>query len=527
MNDLESKKSRLVIIYFCILAAFCVIILRMFFIVTFGDKGKVSNIYDFNKLTQRANILDRNGVLVATDLKTKSLYLSSILIKDPQMVAKAVSGIFPDLSYQEVYKKITEGKSSKNWILLKRNLTPSQAEQVQNLKIAGLIFEDDRVRVYPQKSITSHLVGYVDLDRKGLAGVEMQYDKQLARGNDEMQLALDIRVQDILHDELVTAMEYYRSKAAAGVIMDVTNGEVLAISSLPDFDPNLQYEATADQRFNRVINGVYELGSIFKIFTNTIAFEHNLVKMDDVFNVHDPIKYGRFTINDDHAVKSEMTVGEIFAFSSNIGTVQIAKKIGIDLEKDSLEKFGLLNKLNTEFPGLGRPIYPKVWRDISLFTISYGHGIAITPLHIATTVSAIVNGGTLYNPSFVKLKKQPSGKRIIKESTSEIMRQMMRKVVLEGTGRNSNIEGYEIGGKTGTANRVEGNGYNERSTIASFVAAFPMSKPKYVVYVVFDRPNFTFNTGGMVAAPVAGKIIRDIAPILDVIPSEIKHEVKK
>ncbi len=520
MTDIENKKSRLVFIYFCILAAFAAIILRMFFVVTFGDKVKVSNTYDQRKLTKRGNILDRNGVLVATDLKTKSLYLSSILIKDPQMVATAVAGIFPDLSYQEVYKKITDNKSSKNWILLKRNLTPSQAEQVQNLKIAGLIFEDDRIRVYPQKSITSHLVGYVDLDRKGLSGIEMQYDKQLARGGLDLQLALDIRVQDVLHDELSNGMEQYRAKAAAGIIMDVTNGEVLAVSSLPDFDPNLQHEASPEQRFNRVINGVYELGSIFKIFTNTTAFDENLIKINDVYNVRDPIKYGRFTINDDHAVKDEMTVGEIFAFSSNIGTVQIAKKIGIDLEKDSLEKFGLLKKVDAEFPGLGRPICPKLWREINLYTISYGHGIAITPLHIATTVSAISNGGILYKPSFLKLTDQPKGERIIKESTSNIMRQMLRKVVVEGTGRNSNIEGYEVGGKTGTANRAEGGGYNERSTMASFVAVFPMSKPKYLIYVVFDRPNYTFNTGGMVAAPVAGKIVRDIAPILDVMPQQ-------
>ncbi len=490
----------------------------MFFVVTFGDKIKVSNIYDQRKLTKRSNIFDRNHTLVATDLKTKSLYLSSILIKDPETLASSISSIFSDLPYQEILKKITEGKSSKHWILLKRNLTPSQSEQVQNLKIAGLIFEDDRIRVYPQKSITSHLVGYVDLDRKGLAGMEMQYDKKLALGTEDLELALDIRVQDVLHDELLNGIEQYRAKAAAGVIMDVTNGEVLAVSSMPDFDPNLQHEASQDQRFNRVINGTYELGSIFKIFTNTMAFEENLVKMEDVYNVREPIKYGRFTINDDHAVKDDMTVGEIFAYSSNIGTVQIAKKIGVDTQKDFLEKFGLLKRIDTEFPGLGRPIYPKLWREINLFTISYGHGIAITPLHIAMTTAAIANGGILYKPSFLKLKSQPSGKRIVKESTSQTMLKMLRKVAVEGTGRNANIEGYEVGGKTGTANRAEYGGYNEKSTMASFVAVFPISNPKYLVYVIFDRPNYTFNTGGMVAAPVAGRIVKNIAPILGVRP---------
>jgi len=300
--------------------------------------------------------------------------------------------------------------------------------------------------------------------------------------------------------------------------MDVTNGEVLALSSLPEFDPNLQNEAGPDQRFNRITNGVYELGSVFKIFTNAMAFEKDLVKTTDVYNVKDPIKYGRFMIKDDHPDKPEMTVAEIFDHSSNIGTVKIAEKVGIENQKDFLEKIGLLKKINTEFPGLGKPIYPRSWSQISLYTISYGHGIAITPLHLANAVSAIVNGGTLYNPSFLKLTKQPSGKRVIKESTSETMKKMMRNVAVEGTGKKANIEGYEVGGKTGTANRAESGGYNENLTMASFVAVFPMSKPKYLVYVIFDRPNYSFNTGGMVAAPVAGRVVKNIAPLLGVRP---------
>ena len=520
MADIEIKKNRLIFVYFCILAVFLTIILRMFFIVFSGDKVKVRVTYNSGKIVKRADIFDRNGTLVATDLRTKSLYVSSILVKDPQAIAKAVSETFPDLSYQEILNKIRDGKNSKSWILIKRNLSPSQSEQVKNLQIAGLLFEDDSIRVYPQKSIASHLVGYVDLDRKGLAGMEMQYNKQLAEGRESLSLAMDVRVQDILNDELIKGIEEYRAKAASGVIMDVTNGEILALSSLPDFDPNVQHEAEPDQRFNRVVNGSYELGSIFKVFTNTLAFEKDLVKMDDTYNVHDPIKYGRFTIKDDHAVKDIMTVGEIFAYSSNIGTVQIAQKIGIENQKEFLEKIGMLKKIEVDFPGLGRPMYPKSWREINLYTISYGHGIAITPLHIAMGVSAVVNGGILYNPSFLKLDKEAKGKRVIKESTSDLMRVMLRKVAMEGTGRNANVEGYEVGGKTGTAERAEFGGYNEKQTIASFVAVFPISKPKYLVYVLFDRPNYSFNTGGMVAAPVAGRVIKNIAPILGVMPKE-------
>jgi cell division protein FtsI (penicillin-binding protein 3) len=517
MAHIEIKKSRLAIVYFCILAAFLLIILRLVFVATMGDKVKISGIYDPNKNAKRANIFDRNGVLVATDLKTKSLYVSSVLVKDPKAIAKKITQIFPDISYDEILKKISDGRYSKQWILIRRNLTPMQVDQVQNLQMAGLLFEDDSIRVYPQKSIASHYVGYVDLDRHGLAGIEMQYDKSLLKGT-EINLAMDVRVQDILNDELLNGIKEYNAKAAAGIVIDVNSGEVLALSSLPAFDANLQSDASADERFNRVANGVYELGSVMKIFTNAIAFEENLIKMNDVYNVRDPIKYGHFTIKDDHPVKDEMTVKEIFAYSSNIGTIKIADKIGADTQKKFLEKFGLLKKIDAKFPGLGRPIYPKIWREINLYTIAYGHGIAITPMHLAMSVAAIANGGILYNPSFLKLEENPKGEQVIKESTSQIMREMLRNVVMEGTGKNANISGYEIGGKTGTAERAESGGYNERQTMASFVAIFPISKPRYLVYVIFDRSNYSFNTGGMVAAPVAGKVVRNIAPILGVRP---------
>lgn len=520
----ELKKNRLVFVYFCIIFVFAVIILRMLFLAASGDKIKISGLYDSKHTNKRGEIVDRNSVLVATDLKTKSLYVSTILIKDTSPIAKGLSMVFDDLSEAEILHKIADpknrrvGRSNKGWVLIRRNVTPLQEERVKNLKLAGLLFEDDRIRVYPQRSILAHLVGYVDLDRQGLAGIEMQYNKKLLQDEEKIQLAADVRVQDILNNELINGIEEYKARAAAGIVMDVTNGEILALSSLPSFDPNLQQDANSEERFNRVTNGVYELGSIFKIFTNAVAFEENLVKMEDSYNVTDPIKYGRFTIKDDHPYKGELTVAEIFSHSSNIGTVQIAQKIGVDNQKDFLKKIGMLKKLDVEFPGLGRPIYPRLWRDINLYTISYGHGIAITPLHIATATAAMVNGGMLYDPSFLKLKDPPSGKRVIKESTSALMRIMMRKVVLDGTGRNADIEGYEVGGKTGTANKAEGGGYNERQTIASFVAVFPISKPKYLVYVVFDHPNYSFNTGGMVAAPVAGHVVKNIAPILGVMP---------
>ncbi len=486
-----------------------------------GDKAKISFIYDSKKSSQRGNIYDRNKVLVATDLKTKSLYVSSVLVKDPQVIASGLAQIFPELSYQEILKKIADGKNSKQWILIRRNLTPSQVDEVKKMKLAGLLFEDDMIRVYPQKSIASHYVGYVDLDRKGLSGMEMQYDRYLIQ-NQDLQLAMDVRVQDILYDELINGFEKYKAKAASGIVMDVNTGEVIALSSIPAFDANLQSEAGSDQRFNRITSGVYELGSVMKIFTNAIAFEKNLIKLTDIYSVSEPIKYGRFSIKDHDKSDPELSVLKIFTESSNIGTVKIAEKIGVSNQKEFFSKFGFLKKVDAEFPGLGRPIYPKIWRDINLYTISYGHGIAITPLHLAKAVSAMVNGGYLREAKFLKIEKNeianlPS-QQVISSETSQTIKYMMRKVVEEGTGRNANILGYEVAGKTGTAERAEYGGYNEGQNLVSFVALFPISNPKYLVYVVFDRPNYIFNTAGMVAAPVAGAVVKNIAPLLAVKP---------
>lgn len=516
---LRIKTTRLDFLYFCLVATFLGVACRLIFVVATGDKVFVNSFYSPNKIKKRANIVDRNGVIVATDLKTKSLYISSVLVKNPKMIANDLVKLFPELEYNEIISKLsTKHNRNRQWVLIRRNVTPKEQEEVRNLQIAGLIFEDDLVRIYPQKSILSHIVGYVDLDRNGLAGAEMEYDKYLKHSDKDLQLAMDVRLQDILNDELANGIIKYKAMAASGIIMDVNNGEVLALSSQPNFDANRQIEATQNERFNRATYGVYELGSIFKIFTNTIAFEDNLVKMDDVFDVTEPIKYGRFTIKDDHPMKGFVSVADIFSHSSNIGTIQISKKIGVERQKKYLEQFGLLSRITSDFPALSKPIFPKTWREISLYTISYGHGIAVTPLHMTTAVSAIVNGGILHSPSFIKLTKEPEGKRIIKSSTSDIMRKMLRNVVVNGTGKFADIPGYDVGGKTGTAERAEFGRYSEKKTMASFVAVFPASQPKYLVFVSFDRPNYSFNTGGMVAAPVAGEIIKDIAPILGVKP---------
>ena len=514
------KKNRLNLIYFFILVGFFLLIARMLLIVTAGDKSKVSKTYDPQIASARGNIYDRNGVLVATDIRTKSLYASSILVRRPKEIARGLSKIFPDLSYKDIYSKLSSKReSTRSWILIKRNLSPDQIDKVHDLQKAGLVFEDDIARVYPQKSNLSHVVGFVDLDRKGLSGVEMQHNKQL-QDNKDVDLTIDVRIQDILRSELLKGMEEFGAKAASGVIMNVRNSEILALTSLPDFDPNQQSSFASKQKFNRATNGVYEMGSVFKIFTNAIAMEEGLVEFGDVFDVSKPIEYGKFTIRDDHKEKDLLNLTEVFGYSSNIGTVKIAQKIGIEKQREYLKKFGLIDRINAHFPGLARPITPRKWREINLYTIAYGHGIAVTPLHVANSVSAMINGGFLYDPTFIlnKEKTEPKYQKVISDATSVKIRRLMNFVVQKGTGRKANILGYQVGGKTGTAERAEYGGYNKKQTLVSFVAAFPMKKPKYLVFVTLDRPNYIFNTGGMIAAPVAGKVIEKIAPLLGVRP---------
>ena len=513
MSLLQLNKNRLFFIYFCIFIGFTAVALRIIFIVTFSEKVDLKKIYNDQAIVRRGNIIDRNGIIIATDIDVKVLYANSDLIRDPLFVAQKISQAFPELNRQKLVKRLSN-KSREGWIFIKRNITPKQEQIINDLGIAGLIFENSKTRIYPQKSSFSHVLGYTDSDGNGTAGIEKQYDEFLKAGDKDLQLALDVRVQDILNYELTSAIIKYKASAAIGIVMNVQNGEIVALASLPNFDLNNQSVARWEQKFNRATYGVYEFGSVFKIFNHTHAYEDKLVKNTDLYSVKDPIKFGRFNIDDDHKDKEILTLEEVFIHSSNIGSVKIAQLFGPKRQKEFLAKFGLLDKIKSDFPSMGKPLYPKQWSKISLATIAFGHGIAVTPLHIVRAVGAVVNNGNLFNPSFIKLTKDPQSIKVLSSETSKIMRELLRKVVLEGTGKNAQVEGYDIGGKTGTAETAESGGYNKGKNIASFVATFPISNPRYIVFIGIDKPDYIFNTGGMVAAPVAGQVIKNIAPIL-------------
>lgn len=476
----------------------------------------------------RGDILDRNGVLLATTLKTPSLFADPSLIedKDKKDVTRQLVKIFPELTEKEVLAKLSQDR---RFVWIKRQITPKQQLAVNRLGIPGLDFQYEVRRFYPQENLTAHSVGFTDRDGQGLAGIESYFGKQLTSSDTSIQLSLDTRVQHIAREALQKAITHFQAIGGAAAVMDSRTGELLALVSLPDFDPHhpgdkVIKDQDSDPHFNRATLGTYEMGSTFKTFTTALALDKANVKISDKFDATNPIKIGRFTINDFHPERRPLTVAEIFQLSSNIGTVRIVQKIGTDVHKAFIEALGLAETLPVEIPEKGRPQVPNPWRDISSMTIAFGHGMAVTPLHLVHAFNAVVNGGNLIPVTILKRDKPPEEqKRVISEETSKTMRRLLRLVVTEGTGTKAEAEGYVVGGKTGTTEKNKNGRYEKKSLISSFISAFPMNDPQYVVLVMVDEPkgqkdSYGYATAGWVAAPAVKEIIERIAPILGVAP---------
>lgn len=468
----------------------------------------------------RADIVDRNGLLVATSLRTPSLYADPKEVLDPEDAAFRLATALPDINPAETAAKLA---SDRRFVWLKRNLTPREQQQVNSLGIPGLHFFDEWKRVYPQGSLTAHLVGFTDIDDHGIAGVERSFNDVLRGGREPLRLALDLRVQHIVRQELAQQIATFDGIGGAGVVVDVHTGETIAMVSLPDFDPNVAGRMDDDALFNRASLGVYEMGSTFKIFNTAMALDAGTATMRSGYDATNPIKIARFTINDDHAKHRWLSVPEIFKFSSNIGSVKMALDVGTERQRAFMTKLGMLRETALELPELGRPMVPNPWRPINTMTIAFGHGISVSPMHLVAGVAAVVNGG-IRRPLTVLQTDIPSpGERIISAQTSHDMRKLLRLVVEEGTGRKANAPGYIVGGKTGTAEKVAGGGYRRKALISSFVAAFPMQAPRYVVLVMVDEPkgvkeSHGYATGGWVAAPAVARIVERSAPLLGVTP---------
>jgi cell division protein FtsI (penicillin-binding protein 3) len=543
-QTLEACRTRLLVTGALFALVFAVVALRIVEIVAVGGGNAESQIGRFRIVTppvpSHADIVDRNGNVLAATLESPSLYANPKQIVDATDAARKLVRVFPDLRAPEVYAKLSSGKS---FVWIRRHLTPVEQYDVNQLGIPGLEFEHEERRVYPDGSLTSHVVGYTGIDNAGFAGVERALNDVLKERREPLQLSLDLRLQYILHEELQRVIDDFTAKGGAGLIMDVNTGEVLAMASLPDFDPNRpvapdpEHPQTplADRLFNRMTLGDYELGSIFKIFTVAMALEAGTSTISSTYDASHPIRIGRFTISDYHGKHRVLSVPEILMYSSNIGAARMALVAGAQKQREFLDRLGLLKKPKIEVFEVATPHYPAKWREVNVMTIAFGHGISVPPINFATAAAALVNGGILRQATLVKQPAgyAPRGQQVISAKTSEQMRRLMRLVVEHGTGTMAAAPGYVVGGKTGTADKISGRHYAERKLLSSFVGVFPINDPKYLILTMIDEPrpnkqSHGYATAGWTVAPTTSRIIQRIAPLLGVQPvDEASPEVQR
>ncbi len=489
----------------------------------------------------RPDILDRNGELLATDLNMVSLYAEPHRIVDADEAVEKLATVIPDLDWLETHKKLVSD-SAFQW--LRRQLTPRQQADILRLGIPGIGFRPEKRRFYAAGTVASHILGHVNVDNQGLAGMERYLDQQgltdlrstgLASGValSPLRLSIDLRVQSIVHEVIAHALTAYQAEAAGAVVLNANTGEVLAMASVPDYDSNNPSRRLADGSvdkeyekgwFNRMSNAIYEMGSTFKSFTLAMGLDEKKITLNSVIDATRPLRMAGFTIHDDHGQGRPLTVPEIFQYSSNIGTAKIAAMVDLDAHKAFLTKLGLLTKMDTEIPEVATPTQPRVWKPINQATISFGHGVATTPLQTAVAGAALINGGKLISPTFLPRTQEQTAsaaRQVIDPSTSAAMRFLFEWNGTKGSGRSAQVEGFHVGGKTGTADKVINGRYAAHLNFNAFLAGFPIDKPQYVVLTIIDAP-LTGEKGGRLAAytaaPMAKAIIERSGSLLGVEP---------
>ncbi len=524
---LETSRSRLAVTSVLFAVAFAVISGRLVELAVFEDPQVPATATASRTVVQsksRADILDRNGILLATSVPTASVYANPRHLLDARDAARRIVTVLPEVDEEKLFRRLNPERT---FVWIRRNITPNQQFAINALGLPGIYFRRTERRVYPHGGLTSHVVGTTDIDAKGLTGIERSFDGRLQNSEQALALSLDVRVQSVVRRALNTAIEKFSAVGGAGIVLDVANGEVLALVSLPDFEPHFGGDVTAEARFNRVTKGVYEMGSTFKLFTTAMALDSKTIGLTGGFDATRPLRVARFVINDYHAKKRWLSVPEILVHSSNIGAAKMAMAVGTKTQQAYLRALGLTRKAGLELPEIGVPLIPSPWRKISTMTIAYGHGIAVSPLQMANGIAALVNGGILRNATLALGAPDavPAGVQVIKTDTSIKMRKLMRLVVRRGTGKNAEVEGYLVGGKTGTADKPVAGGYaDSRRVISSFVGAFPIDRPRYVVLAMVDEPKgtaetFGYATGGWVAAPVVREIVAALGPMMGMAPS--------
>jgi cell division protein FtsI (penicillin-binding protein 3) len=498
------------------------------------DPDVVSSILPPDRLmASRPDILDRNGEVLATDIRTVSLFAEPNKVVDADEAVEKLTTVLPDLDMKGTYKKLANRTSHFAW--LRRQLTPKQQSQILALGIPGIGFRPEKRRFYPGGATAAHILGYVNIDNRGVAGMEKYIDDQgladlasVGMTSDQplepVRLSVDIRVQNIVRDVVANAVTNYEAKGAGAVVLDIHTGEVLAMASAPDFDPNNPLEGAKEGWLNRMSNGTFEMGSTFKTFSLAMALDTGKVKLTDSFDATQPIRIGGFTIHDFHGQRRWLTLPEVFQYSSNVGTARIIDIVGMEAQKDYLTKLGLLTKMRTELPEVKMPSQPKVWKKINSVTISFGHGVSTTPLQTAVAGAALVNGGKLIEPTFLPRSREQAddvAELVVKKSTSDDVRYLFKLNGIKGSGRNADVPGFNVGGKTGTADKVVNGRYATNLNFNAFLAAFPIDDPKYVVLTFCDEPHNGEkgqNIAAYTAAPMVKNIIARAAPILGVEP---------
>ncbi|MFC4668881.1 peptidoglycan D,D-transpeptidase FtsI family protein [Seohaeicola nanhaiensis] len=521
--------------------AFAVVGIRMGVLATTVPVEPLASAGGSAIAAQRADIVDRQGRILATNFETNSLYAQPPMLIDPVDSAKALAKIFPDLDEGRLIKQFT-GKRKFVWI--KKRISPEQKQAVHDIGDPGLLFGGREMRLYPNGKLASHVLGGARFGEEdvttaqlvGVAGVEKQFDGYLAdpsNAGKPLTLSLDLTVQAASERVLYGGMRLMNAKGATSILMDVHTGEIVSMVSLPDFDPNDRpapptsgFDPSVSPLFNRAVQGLYELGSTFKIFAVAQAMDLGLVQPDTLIDIRGPLRWGKFRITDFHNYGRELTVSKIIVKSSNIGTARIAQMIGADRQKDFLGGLGLLEPTPLELVESrgGQPLTPKNWSELSAMTISYGHGLSASPMHLAAAYAAIANGGHYVSPTILKQSGPQYGPRVMSEASAAASRTMLRQVVTEGTASFGDVPGYQVAGKTGSADKPKPQGgYYEDKVIATFATMFPVSDPKYVLIVTLDEAVETSGTearrtAGWTAVPVAAEMIARIAPLLGLRP---------
>ncbi|MTH76444.1 peptidoglycan D,D-transpeptidase FtsI family protein [Paracoccus aestuariivivens] len=534
-------QGRLFIMAMAFVLAFVTVGMRMGVMAASQPSEPRAQVTGAQIISQRADITDRHGRVLATNLLTHSLYAHPRQMVDPDAAAEKLAAIFPDLKAADL-KEDFSGKRSFLWI--KKKISPEQMQQVHDIGEPGLLFGPREMRLYPNDRIASHILGGSTFGKEdvasaevvGIAGVEKAFDHWLRNPANEgapLVLSVDLTVQAAMEEVLKNGMNIMKAKGATGILMEVKTGEVLAMASLPDFDPNdrprplLTGDPSDSPLFNRAVQGQYELGSTFKIFPITQAIDLKLVSPTTMINANAPMRIGKYLINEFRSHNyGTLSVTDIIVKSSNVGTVRVAQMLGADRQKDFLEKLGFFEPTPVEMSEgpTGKPLVPKRWPAVTSATVSFGHGLAASPLHLASAYATLANGGKRVSPTLVHGRARKEGEQVISAQAAQTGVQLMRQVVVRGSGRSADVVGYEVAGKTGTADKPRpSGGYYKNKVVSTFASVFPASNPEYVLVVTLDEPTSTgpggeSRTAGATSAPVAGEMVRRLAPLLGLRP---------